>query len=203
MRYCKECGARLEAAQASCPYCGAAAPARPEERVPEDALPVNARPEERVPETALPEEVPGGAGSPGGTPEEARDAWEDECPVWETAPDDLRTEEPPGARRAEPKLPEGWRPPEKRDWKAAARRRGKSEPVLSVPAYFGTLLLLFVPVAGLIAAVIWAAGGTKRENRRNLARGFLLCCLLAALTGVLVCCGVGALLYRPYWFFGY
>ena len=66
MRYCKECGARLEAAQASCPYCGAAAPARPEERVPEDALPVNARPEERVPETALPEEVPGGAGSPGG-----------------------------------------------------------------------------------------------------------------------------------------
>ena len=66
-----------------------------------------------------------------------------------------------------------------------------------------TLLLLFVPVAGLIAAVIWAAGGTKSENRRNLARGFLLCCLLAALTGVLVCCGVGALLYRPYWFFGY
>ena len=68
-------------------------------------MPEDARPEERPPETALLEEASGGAGSPDGTPEEARDAWEDECPVWETAPDDLRTEEPPGVRRAEPKLP--------------------------------------------------------------------------------------------------
>ena len=201
MRYCKECGARLDAGQASCPYCGAPAG---------QALPDAARPEGE-PAVSAPADVACPDGSPaadvlpdGPVPAEAGaapDACEDEFSVWETAPDDLWTEEASGARRVEPKLPEGWRPPEKRE---AARRRGKSEPVLSVSAYFWTLLLFFVPVAGQVAAVIWAAGGTRSENRRNLARGFLLCCLLAAVTGVLIYCGMGLLLYRQFGgFFGY
>ena len=40
--------------------------------------------------------------------------------------------------------------------------------------FVGSLLLLALPVAGFIIAIVWASGGAFNLNRRNLARGYLL-----------------------------
>ncbi len=59
--------------------------------------------------------------------------------------------------------------------------------VLSTAQYLGTVLLMCVPVIGWLATLIWALGGTKNFNRRNLARGVLLTFLIVA--GVLLAAG--------------
>ena len=53
-------------------------------------------------------------------------------------------------------------------------------------AYFGYELLFSIPLAGLIVAIVFAAGGTNNINLRNLARGYLLMLLAAFILGVLV-----------------
>lgn len=59
--------------------------------------------------------------------------------------------------------------------------------VLSTAQYLGTVLLMCVPVIGWLATLIWALGGTKNFNRRNLARGVLLAFLIIA--GVVLAAG--------------
>ncbi len=59
--------------------------------------------------------------------------------------------------------------------------------VLSTAQYLGTVLLMGVPVIGWLATLIWALGGTKNFNRRNLARGVLLTFLIVV--GVLLAAG--------------
>jgi hypothetical protein len=46
--------------------------------------------------------------------------------------------------------------------------------VLSSWGFVGSMLLLWLPVAGFIIAIVWASGGTYNQNRRNLARAYLL-----------------------------
>lgn len=60
--------------------------------------------------------------------------------------------------------------------------------VLSSAQYMGTVLMMCIPVIGWLATLIWALGGTKNFNRRNLARGVLLAFLIVA--GVLVVAGL-------------
>ena len=60
--------------------------------------------------------------------------------------------------------------------------------VLGSAQYMGTVLLMGIPVIGWLATLIWALGGTKNFNRRNLARGVLLTFLLVA--GVLAVAGL-------------
>ena len=50
--------------------------------------------------------------------------------------------------------------------------------VLSSGQYLGTVLLMAVPVIGWLAVLIWALGGTRNFNRRNLARGVLFAFLI-------------------------
>lgn len=45
-------------------------------------------------------------------------------------------------------------------------------------SFFGTLLLLCLPVVGLILSIIWACGGAHNLNRVHFARGVLLMSLL-------------------------
>lgn len=59
--------------------------------------------------------------------------------------------------------------------------------VLSSGQYLGTVLLMGVPVIGWLAVLIWALGGTKNFNRRNLARGVLLAFII--LVGVVGAAG--------------
>lgn len=44
---------------------------------------------------------------------------------------------------------------------------------LGVGAFFGSLLLMLIPVVGFVVQIIWAIG-SKNANRRNLARAFLI-----------------------------
>lgn len=60
--------------------------------------------------------------------------------------------------------------------------------VLSSAQYMGTVLLMCIPVIGWLATLIWALGGTKNFNRRNLARGVLLTFLIVV--GVLAVAGL-------------
>lgn len=46
--------------------------------------------------------------------------------------------------------------------------------VLSSWGFVGSILLLGLPIAGFILAIVWASGGTFNQNRRNLARAYLL-----------------------------
>lgn len=46
--------------------------------------------------------------------------------------------------------------------------------VLSSWGFVGSILLMALPIAGFIIAIVWASGGTFNLNRRNLARGYLL-----------------------------
>ena len=46
--------------------------------------------------------------------------------------------------------------------------------VVSVGEFFGSMLLMAIPVIGWIFAIVWACGGTKKVNKANLARATLI-----------------------------
>ena len=60
------------------------------------------------------------------------------------------------------------------------------ERVLGVGAFFGSALLMRLPVIGLIMQIVWAAGGTSSLNRRNMARAYLIFSVIGIVLGVLV-----------------
>lgn len=45
---------------------------------------------------------------------------------------------------------------------------------MSTGSYLGTLLLLSIPLVGLVLALVWAFGGGRNLNRRNLTRAYLI-----------------------------
>ncbi len=47
-------------------------------------------------------------------------------------------------------------------------------PPMGTWGYVGSLLLMGLPIAGFILAIVWAAGGTSNVHRRNLARAMLI-----------------------------
>ena len=73
--------------------------------------------------------------------------------------------------------------------------RGKYPPPLSTASLIWSILLLLLPGAGLIAAVVWASGGAVNENRRNLGRAALLL-RLVALAGWLAFYFASRLMFR-------
>ncbi|NCC87205.1 MAG: hypothetical protein EOM05_04990 [Clostridia bacterium] len=55
----------------------------------------------------------------------------------------------------------------------------KSNKVISVLGYITNLILLAIPILGLIMAIIWALGGSKNQNRINLAKAYLVLVIFA------------------------
>ncbi|MPM51457.1 hypothetical protein SDC9_98206 [bioreactor metagenome] len=53
-------------------------------------------------------------------------------------------------------------------------QQGSPFAVLSSWSFVGSLLLMAIPIAGFIIAIVWAAGSTGNLNRRNLARANLI-----------------------------
>ncbi len=49
----------------------------------------------------------------------------------------------------------------------------KYEPI-STGGYIGIMLLMCIPVIGIVIAIIWALGGCRKVNKRNLARAALV-----------------------------
>jgi len=54
--------------------------------------------------------------------------------------------------------------------------------VMSVGEYFGSMLLMAIPIVGWIFAIVWSLGGTKKVNKANLAR--------ATLINIVICIGI-------------
>ena len=58
--------------------------------------------------------------------------------------------------------------------------------VMSTWAYVGSILLMAIPLAGFIIALVWAFGGTDNLSRRNLARATLIIMLIGIVLSVLL-----------------
>ncbi|MDY4977170.1 MAG: zinc ribbon domain-containing protein [Clostridia bacterium] len=56
--------------------------------------------------------------------------------------------------------------------------------------YIGILVLMAIPVIGWLFAIVWACGGCRKLNKRNLARGYLM---ILGLMGIFVLCAVLAI----------
>ncbi len=61
----------------------------------------------------------------------------------------------------------------------------KYEPI-TAGGYIGILLLMCIPLVGLVLAVIWALGGCKKINKRNLARAFLVLTVIGLVLSLIV-----------------
>lgn len=46
--------------------------------------------------------------------------------------------------------------------------------VMSVGSYMGSMLVMGIPLIGWIIAIVWACGGTKKVNKKNLARATII-----------------------------
>lgn len=58
----------------------------------------------------------------------------------------------------------------------------QEEPI-STGGYIGILLLLAVPLVNLICLLVWACGGCKKVNKRNLSRAILVLMLIGIVLG--------------------
>lgn len=54
----------------------------------------------------------------------------------------------------------------------------RQEEPISTGEYIGIFLLMIVPLVNLICLLIWACGGCKKVNKRNLARAMLVLILI-------------------------
>ena len=69
---------------------------------------------------------------------------------------------------------------------AAPRPMEPAVPPMGTWGYVGSLLLMGLPLAGLILAIVWAAGGTSNVHRRNLARAVLILMAIGIVLSILL-----------------
>lgn len=58
----------------------------------------------------------------------------------------------------------------------------QEEPI-STGGYIGILLLMAVPLVNLICLLVWACGGCRKVNKRNLSRAILVLMLIGIVLG--------------------
>jgi len=56
--------------------------------------------------------------------------------------------------------------------------------VMSVSSFLGAITLMSIPVIGFLIQIVWSLGATKSQNKRNLARAYLILTIIAALLSV-------------------
>ncbi|MGI6168229.1 MAG: hypothetical protein ACOYI4_00745 [Christensenellales bacterium] len=82
-------------------------------------------------------------------------------------------------------------PPPYRPGQVTVRKQGRRSPSpphkteLGVGGYLGSLLLLFLPLLGILLAILWSILPLVHPSRRNLSRAFLLFLLLLFVLGAL------------------
>lgn len=69
--------------------------------------------------------------------------------------------------------------------------KSKYQPI-SAWGYFGIFLLVAIPVIGWILIIVWALGGCRKVNKRNMARGILLNVLLQVILIVIALAVAGS-----------
>lgn len=201
MDYCINCGADLADDMEKCPECGAARLGRrPAPFTPNLFTQQAPEPEQAEPETIyVPQEpqeeilrdqpAPVSSGHEPGEPV-VIDTTLDDMPIPDNVAAVAVEEEPVlSDPKSDSFLPIGEAPEYEEYYDDPAYD------VLSSGQYLGTVLIMGIPVIGWLATLIWALGGTKNFNRRNLARGVLLAFLIV--TGVVL-----AVVFSLSYFFG-
>ena len=178
MDYCINCGADLTDEMENCPECGAArlgrrpSPFNPslinqlvKEQEEKPAQEIDYLPQEPQEEILRDQPAPVSSGHEPGEPVVIDAALEDVSVVSEELPP-ITEPEPVDFLSMQ---------------KADVQDEVYDDPaydVLNTGQYLATVLVMGIPVIGWLAVLIWALGGTKNFNRRNLARGVLLAFLI-------------------------
>ena len=165
-KYCTDCGAPIEEGKQTCDKCGAPAP---------DAQTAQAAPEtsQAVPQSEAPRRQPTPVERPAG---------------FQSAPEagaQVAYQAPPQSAFARP---ERWRP--EPDGETEPPYKSKYEPI-TAGGYVGIALLMAIPGIGLLLTIIWALGGCRKVNKRNLARAALVLLLFSVLISL-----IAALIFR-------
>ncbi len=69
---------------------------------------------------------------------------------------------------------------------SARKAPGPNSPYAPVTTwgFVGTMLLLSIPIVGLVLAIVWACGGCRKINKRNLSRAFLILMVIGLILGL-------------------
>ena len=67
----------------------------------------------------------------------------------------------------------------------ASRSQGGQNAVISTIEWFGTLVVLIVPILGIVLYFIWAFGSGGNPNRRNYCRAALILIAISIVLGIL------------------
>lgn len=65
----------------------------------------------------------------------------------------------------------------------APAKGSRYEPI-TMGGYIGIMLLMCIPLVGQILTIVWACGGCRKINKRNLARAMLVFLIISIVLGV-------------------
>lgn len=68
---------------------------------------------------------------------------------------------------------------------AAPSKGSKYEPI-TTGGYIGIMLLMCIPIVGQILTIVWAFGGCRKINKRNLARAMLVFLVISIVLSVIL-----------------
>lgn len=68
---------------------------------------------------------------------------------------------------------------------AAPPKGSKYEPI-GMGGYIGIMLLMCIPIVGQILTIVWAFGGCRKINKRNLARAMLVFLVISIVLGIIL-----------------
>ncbi len=57
---------------------------------------------------------------------------------------------------------------------------------ISALGYIGIFLLMCIPILGLVLMIVWAVGGCKKINKRNMARGMLVMTIIGIILSIIL-----------------
>lgn len=65
---------------------------------------------------------------------------------------------------------------------------GKDSPYqpISTWGYVGINFIMAVPILNLVMLIVWACGGCRKVNKRNMARGIFLTMLISLVVGIII-----------------
>jgi len=66
--------------------------------------------------------------------------------------------------------------------------------VLSTAEWFGTLIVLIVPIVGIVVYLVWAFGSGGNLNRRNYCRAALILMAISIVLGIIFSVALGGII---------
>lgn len=166
-KFCTECGATLSDDKKFCTECGTPVQAEPQENMVAELV-TDEQPAETAPVYTEPVNQP-----------VYQQAVQTPPPVQPTYQQAAQTPPPvqpvyqQTVQAPPPVMPIQQTPPPVYGADVPPAKGSKYDPI-TTGGYIGIMLLMCIPVVGLILILVWAFGGCKKINKRNLARATLI-----------------------------